>query len=94
MGEAATAVADYLTAPRWYKSHKITITPAAGVTITQITINCGGSYNGQDITASTGSVSKSGSNSTWTGSITSTSPLVLIMGSQCRPSSLDITYTS
>ena len=93
-GSSATNVANYLTSPRWYKGHIITITPASGYTITQIVINCGGSNNGQDITASVGSVSKSGNNSTWTGSITSSSPLVLTMGSQCRPSTLDVTYTA
>jgi hypothetical protein len=91
---STTDVANYLTAPRWYKNHNVTITPAASVTITKIVINCSGSNNGQDITASTGSVAKNGNNSTWTGSITSSSPLVLTMGAQCRPSSIDVTYTS
>ena len=93
-GSSTTNVANYLTSPRWYKGHNITITPASGYTITQIVINCGGSNNGQTITASVGSVSTSGNNSTWTGSITSSSPLVLTMGSQCRPSSLNVTYTA
>ena len=92
-GTSNTNVANYLTAPRWYKSHLITITPATNVTITQIVINCGSTNTGQDITASTGSVSKSGNNSTWTGSVTSAAPLVLTMGSQCRPSSIDVTYS-
>ena len=93
-GSSSTPVANYLTSPRWYKSHTITITPASGYTITQIDINCGGSNNGQDIAASVGSVSKSGNNSTWTGSITSAAPLILTMGSQCRPSTLNVTYTA
>lgn len=91
---STTDVGNYLTAPRWYKNHTVTITPADGVTITEITVNGTSGYSGQDITASTGSVSKSGDNSTWSGSITSSSPLVLTMGAQCRPSSLDVTYSS
>ncbi len=93
-GSSSNNVANYLTAPRWYKDHEITITPASGYTITQIVINCGGTNTGQDISASVGTVTKSGKNSTWTGSITSSSPLVLTMGSQCRPSSLNVTYTA
>ena len=93
-GTSNTNVGNYLTAPRWYQNHTITITPAANVTITQIVINCSAAnYNGQDITASTGSISKSSNNSTWTGSITSSAPLVLTMGKQCRPGSLDVTYS-
>ncbi len=93
-GSSTTAPANYLTAPRWYQNNTVTFTPKNNVTITQIVINCSGSNNGQDITASTGSVSKSGNNSTWTGSITSSTPLVLTMGKQCRPTSLNVTYTT
>ena len=93
-GSSSTNVANYLTNPRWYQNHTVTITPTSGYTITEIVINCGGSNNGQTISASTGSVSSSGNNSTWTGSITSSSPLVLTMGTQCRPSSLVVTYTA
>lgn len=94
-GTSTTDVANYLTAPRWYKNHTVTFTPASGVTITKIVVNCSATnYNGQDIAASTGSVSASGNNSTWTGSITSSSPLVLTMGKQCRPSSVVVTYDS
>ena len=93
-GTSNTAVGNYLTSPRWYQNHIITITPAAGYTITKIVINCGSSsYTGQDISASTGTVTKSGNNSTWSGSVTSSTPLVLTMGKQCRPSSLNVTYT-
>lgn len=90
---SSTAVANYLTAPRWYQNHSVTITPAANVIITTIVINCGGTNNGQTITASIGSVASSGNNSTWTGSITNDTPLVLTMGKQCRPTSLDVTYS-
>ena len=93
-GNSSNAPANYLTAPRWYKDNTITITPASNVTITTIVINCSAAnYNGQTITASTGSVSANGNNSTWTGSITASEPLVLTMGKQCRPSSLNVTYT-
>ena len=91
-GSSSNNVGNYLTSPRWYQNHTVTITPAANVTITQIVINCSGNNNGQDISPSTGSVSKSGNNSTWSGTITSSSPLTLTMGTQCRPSSLDVTY--
>ncbi|MBR4131027.1 MAG: chitobiase/beta-hexosaminidase C-terminal domain-containing protein [Bacteroidaceae bacterium] len=90
---STTKVANYLTAPRWYQNHHVTFTPAENITITQIVINCGGTNNGQTISASTGSVSSSGNNSTWSGTITSASPLVLTMGKQCRPSSIVVTYT-
>ena len=94
-GSSTTSVGNYLTAPRWYKNHTITITPATGVdAITRIQINVSDSkYTGQDITASFGTVTKDGNNSIWQGEITS-SPLVLTMGSQCRPVSIDVTYTS
>lgn len=94
-GTSTTAVANYLTAPRWYKNHTITFTPASGYTITSIVVKCSAkNYNGQDITASTGSVSASGNNSTWTGSIDENTSLVLTMGIQCRPSSIVVTYTA
>ncbi len=88
-------VVNYLTDPRWYKDNEITITPKENITITQIVINCtSNKYTGQTIAASTGSVSENDNNSTWTGSITSSTPLTLTMGSQCRPSSLNVTYSS
>lgn len=86
--------ASYLTSPRWYASHTVTFTPASNIKITRIVINCGGTNNGQTITASTGSVSVSGNNSTWTGEITLSSPLVLTMGKQCRPTNVVVTYES
>lgn len=89
-----TGVANYLTAPRWYKNHAVIFTPATNVEITQIVINATSTNSGQDMTASFGTVTKSGNNSTWTGSATSTSPVTLTMGSQCRPSSVVVTYTS
>lgn len=89
---STSPVANYLTTPRWYKNHNVTITPVANCTITNIVINCSKDYTGQDITASTGNVSKDGNNSTWTGSITNETPLVLTMGAQCRPTSLVVTY--
>lgn len=85
----------YVTAPRWYANHTVTVTPATGVTITKIVIYCSsGSYNGQTITANTGSVTASGNNSTWEGSVTSSEPLVLQLGKQCRPSSIDVTFST
>ena len=92
---STSPVANYLTAPRWYKNHTITITPVDGCQISQIQINCNNpSYTGQDISASTGSITKSGNNSIWTGEITNSSALVLTMGTQCRPTSLVVTYES
>lgn len=93
-GNSATAVANYLTAPRWYQNHKITFTPANNIEISKIVINCSSSNNGQTISPSIGSVSANGNNSTWTGKITSSNPLVLIMGKQCRPTSIIVTYTT
>lgn len=85
----------YLTSPRWYASHTVTFTPASNIKITKIVINCSSSsYNGQTISASKGSVSASGNNSTWTGEIASSSSLVLTMGKQCRPTSVVVTYES
>ena len=85
----------YLSSPRWYKGNTVIFTPAPNITITKIVINCSSTnYNGQTISASSGSVSVSGDNSTWTGSITTSSSLNLTMGKQCRPSSVVITYTS
>ena len=93
-GTSNTNVANYLTAPRWYQNHIITITPTANITISSIVINCNSTNHGQPISASTGSVTSSGNNSTWTGSITASAPLVLTMGKQCRPVSLNVTYTT
>ena len=92
-GESTNKVANYLTAPRWYQNHTVTITPVANCTITQIVINCNSTNNGQTISCSRGEITASGNNSTWVGSITNSYPLVLTMGKQCRPTSLVVTYS-
>ena len=92
-GTSTTSVnSSYINAPRWYQTHKITFTPSAGITITEILFTCG-SNNGQTISSSSGSVSTSGNNSTWKGTMTNSTPVTFTMGSQCRPTSITITYS-
>ena len=93
----ATEPANQLTAPRWYQNNTITVTPAANVTITQIVITYTGSYTGGTISYPTSQSLTHDSNKktqTWSGSITSSTPLVLTMGAQCRPTTFAIVYST
>ena len=80
----------------FYANGTITITPAAGVTITQVVITASSSsYNGYQsngtITASDGEVSGEGTTITWTGS--ATSAFTLSNNKQIRWTSIVVTYT-
>ena len=93
----ASAPANYLTAPRWYQNNTVTVTPAANVTITQIVIAYSGSYTGGTISYPTSQSLTHDSQKktqTWSGSITSSTPLVLTMGAQCRPTTFAIVYST
>ena len=82
---------------RWYKGHDITFTPKSGYTITKIVLTGSeAKYDGQNMSASTGSISQNSSTftTTWTGSISSSSSLTLRMGEQFRFGSVTITYTA
>ena len=83
---------------QFYANGVTTVTPADGVTITQIVLTASGtSYNGYqssgNITTSTGSVSGSATSTTvtWTGS--ATSAFTLSNGKQIRWTSIVVTYT-
>ena len=86
----------YVSSPRWYSGHLITFTPASGYNITKIIITATESgYNGKTMTVSSGGGTVENTSttvSTWTGSISNSSPLTLKMGSQCRVSTVNITY--
>lgn len=80
----------------FYAKGTITVTPATGVTITKIVLTASGSsYNGyQDggtITASTGTISGSGTTVTWTGS--ATNAFTLNNSKQIRWKTIVVTYT-
>lgn len=80
----------------FYANGKTTITPATGVTITQVVLTASASgYNGYQssgtITASTGEVSGSGTTVTWTGS--ANSAFTLENNKQIRWTSIVVTYT-
>lgn len=88
-------VANNTTSPRWYQNNSITITPKSGITITKIVFTGSGSnYNGQTMSFSAGSGSVSSNATTWNGSITSSSSLVVTPGKQFRPGSVVVTYTT
>ena len=80
----------------FYANGMTTITPATGVTITQVVLTASASgYNGYQssgtITASTGEVSGSGTTVTWTGS--ANSAFTLENNKQIRWTSIVVTYT-
>ena len=82
---------------RWYQGHDITFTPKSGYTITKIVLTgSAAKYDGQNMSASTGSISQNSNTftTTWTGSISSSSSLTLRMGEQFRFGSVTITYTA
>ena len=98
-GSSTTEVADYVNAPRWYKSHTITFTPAEGYEISQIVVVGSSSgkttYYGQTMTASKGTITNTNtSTTTWTGTATHDEGVTLTMGSQCRPATVSITYSA
>ena len=86
---------DYANA-QFYAGGVATITPAAGVTVTQVVISAvSESYNGYQsngtITASTGEVGHNGTTITWTGS--ATSAFTLSHSKQIRWTTIVVTYT-
>lgn len=93
-GTSNTNVANYTTAPRWYQNHLITFTPRSGYTISKVVITDSSSNNGQTMTfnSGSGSIDKT-SNTVTTVSGSWSSAFILKMGSQCRPSTVKITYT-
>ena len=93
-GAQATPNSSYVSAPRWYKDHKITITPA--VNIDSITV-----------TATSNSYATVLANSTYTNATASVSdtkvvikpntgtlPITIVMSNQSRPSSLVVSYSN
>lgn len=76
---------------RWYKDSKVTFTPVSGYTITKIVLSGSeAKYNGQSMSASTGSCSTSSNTTTWTGA--ASSAFYLEMGKQFRFGSVTIYY--
>ena len=86
------------TYAQFYASGVTTITPASGVTITQIVLTASGTdYNGYQssgtITASTGSVSGNASSTTVTWSGSATAAFTISNNKQIRWTSIVVTYT-
>ena len=85
----------YISNPRWYSGNKITITIPQGRTITKIVVVATSASYATAFADSNfggvGSCTASGTTATWTG--TATGSLVIIMGGQCRISSITITYS-
>lgn len=86
-GDGNDAIGNYTTAPRWYTKHKISFTPASGVTITEMAFT-----NTKNSVAGSWTVG-SCSSQTWTGSL-SGETMVFLPNAQCRPTAIAITYSS
>lgn len=94
-GTTNTNVGNYTTAPRWYQNHLITFTPKNGATITKVVITAGESKNGQPMSFSSGSGTVTNTSTTVTTISGSwASAFTLKMGTQCRPSTVKVTYTA
>ena len=76
---------------RWYKNDGITITPAAGVTITGVTINSVNNYSAEDHITPSAGWSFDGLVATWSGSTTST--LSFANDNQIRFTYIEVTYS-
>ena len=91
-GNSNSAVADYTDAPRWYKGHKITITPS--VDITKITVVAQSGYADDLGNATFTNATASYSSNTVT--ITPENgrdPITIVMGAQARLYTLTVTYS-
>lgn len=78
---------------RWYQSDIITVTPAAGVTITKIYIPYNTTYSSTALTASEGTITvdDTNKNQTWTGE--ASTAFTLTAAKQMRIPYIEITYT-
>ena len=95
-GTSSTNVANYTTAPRWYQNHLITFTPRSGYTISKVVVTASSSSNnGQTMAFDPGEGTiKNTSKTVTTVTGSWSSAFSLKMGSQCRPSTVTITYTA
>lgn len=99
-GKSSTNTKVYTNHLRWYASSVFTITPATGVTITEVRIKCTNeSYGNVETTANSGNITTGNASGepkyvkTWTGSVTEATPLQLTPKAQCRISYIEIDYT-
>ena len=89
-GSSTTAVVNYIDAPRFYKSHTVTFTPASGIILKKIVFVNESDYNGA-YKYSGSAISSEGLTHTWTGS--STSAVSFVLSAQARPTSITVYYT-
>ena len=91
-GNSNSAVADYTDAPRWYKGHKITITPS--VDITKITVVAQSGYADELVNATfTNATASYSSNTVTITPVNGRDPITIVMGAQARLSTLTVTYS-
>ena len=90
---STSPVADYTQEPRWYASHKITITPL--VDVTSITITTQSGYADELSGATyTNAVASYSSNTVTITPDSGSDPIYIVMDKQARLSSLTVTYTT
>ena len=98
-GNGADPNQKYISAPRWYKGNVITFTPSQDITISSIIFTFDGSYTPAASYFDVGTYSTDDDNTTWTGSITSSSILTVTLPTgndigQVRPTAISYTYIS
>lgn len=95
-GASSDVNSSYVSAPRWYAGHKITFSPASGVTITQMSFTATSNAYATDLANSTwsiGSASASSSSVTWTGN--ANSDFTVVLGKQSRLSTgISLVYST
>ena len=95
-GAQSAVNSTYVSAPRWYTGHKITFSPASGITITQMSFTAttaGYATALANSTWSIGTASASASSVTWTGS--ANSDFTVVLGGQSRLSTgISLVYSS
>ena len=83
----------YVSAPRWYASHKVTFTANTGYTITKVVVVCTSTSYASALQSSTYSTGASASVSGSTVTITTSGDFSVTMGAQSRISSVTVYYT-
>lgn len=84
----------YISAPRWYQSHKIVFKAKNGYTLSKVVVVCTSNAYAKELKNSTYSTGATATVSSATVTITTSGDFSITMGAQSRISSISVTYTT
>ena len=91
---SSSVSSSYVSAPRWYASHKVTFTANSGYTITKVVVKCTNASYATALKNSTYSTGASASVDGDTVTITTSGNFSITMGAQSRISTVTVYYVN